>query len=81
MEKNLFVIRTQNSVIEGSNLKPKIILDQPASQNQLSDQQAIRHIMPFYSKKSVLSKKMIFIKKMIILEKTKTLQINPNSVK
>ena len=33
------VIPTPNSVIEGSNLKPEIILDQLASQNQLSDQQ------------------------------------------
>ena len=48
-------------MIEGSNLNPKIILDQPASQNQLSDQQL--DTMPFFSKKSVLSKKMIFIKK------------------
>ena len=73
------MIRTQNSVIEGSNLKPKIILDQPASQNQLSDQHRTHNA--FFLKKVSFEEKNEFLLKMIILEKIKTLQINPNSVK
>ena len=55
------MIRTQNSVIEGSNLKPKIILDQPASQIQLSDHQPTHNAL--FLKKVIFGEKMGFLLK------------------